>query len=161
MPYGERSKSISRLLPLNDKCPPFAEHFERWHADQVKRHCAPKTAERYYELGQIAIRRFGDVALDLLDTMQLEAAVNHWSDHGGRITEEHPKGRPLSAKTVRHIAFMVHSCLQKAVKWKLLSANPMEDVDKPALFRRRPKVLDSQGLDALLRRAAGTRASIR
>jgi integrase len=137
--------------------PTFAAHFERWHGDHVKRHCSPKTAERYYELGQVAIRLFGNMPLDELDTMKLESAVNHLSDHGGRPTEEHPKGRPLSAKTVRHIAFMVHSCLQKAIKWKLISANPMEDVDKPALVRRRPKVLDRQGLDALFRRAAGTR----
>jgi integrase len=147
----ERTPAAERVMPT------FAEHFEKWHAEHVKRHCSPKTAERYYELGQVAIRLFGAVPLDQLDTMQLEAAVNHLSDRGGRPTKEHPNGRPLSAKTVRHVAFLVHSCLQKAIKWKLISANPMEDVDKPAMVRRRPKILDRQGLDALLRRAAGTR----
>jgi integrase len=137
--------------------PTFAEFFERWFMECAKRKCAPKTAERYHELGQVAIRHFGDVALDKLDTMQLQATVNGLVDHGGRITEAHPEGRPLAPKTVRHIAFMVHSCLQQAVKWKIITENPMENVDKPKLARRRPKVLDRHGLDALLQRAAGTR----
>jgi hypothetical protein len=46
----------------------FAEFFERWHS-QKQRHCAPKTGERYYQLGQYAVRTFGDILLTELDTM--------------------------------------------------------------------------------------------
>ena len=147
----ERTPAAERTIST------FAEFFERWFTECAKRKCAPKTAERYHELGQVAIRHFGDIPLDKLDTMQLQATVNGLVDHGGRITEEYPRGRPLAPKTVRHIAFMVHSCLQQAVKWKIITENPMENVDKPKLARRDPKVLDRHGLDALLQRAAETR----
>jgi integrase len=147
----ERPAAPERTMPT------FAEFFERWFTECAKRKCAPKTAERYHELGRVAIRHFGDKPLDKLDTMKLQEIVNGLVDHGGRITETHPGGRPLAAKTVRHIAFMTHSCLQQAVKWKIIAENPMENVDKPKLARRQPKVLDRKGLDALLRRAAGTR----
>jgi integrase len=136
--------------------PTFAEHFERWHAESVKRDCSPKTAERYYELGQAAVALFGKVAIDQLDTLRLTEAVNWLSDHGGRITEAHPQGRPLAPKTVRHVAFLVQGCLQQAVDWDLIPKNPMEKVRKPKVPRRRPKVIDRSGFQTLLRQTAGT-----
>ncbi len=54
--------------------PTFAEFFERWHTECVKRECQPKTAERYYELGQYAVRLFGNTPLDRLDAMRLSRA---------------------------------------------------------------------------------------
>jgi integrase len=147
----ERTPTTERAVPT------FREFFERWHTECVKRECAPKTAERYHELGQYAVRLFGNVPLDRLDAMQLAAAVNHFCDCGGRVTEEYPKGRPLAPKTVRHIAFLVQDCLQQAVDWDILARNPMLKVRKPKVPRRRPKVADHAGLNKLLNTAAGTR----
>ena len=48
------------------------------------RDCGRKTSERYDELGQYAIRRFGDVPLDGLTTEQLQTDVGRLLDHGGR-----------------------------------------------------------------------------
>ena len=129
--------------------PTFAEFFERWHSECVKRECAPKTAERYYELGQYAVRLFGAVPLDKLDTMQLQAAVNQLSDHGGVPTKQHPKGRPLAAKTIQHICGVVQGCLDQAVDWDILTKNPMLKVKKPKVPKRRPKIVDSTGFASL------------
>src|SRR6516164_5808180 len=79
--------------------PAFAEFFERWYTECVTRECSPKTAERYHELGQYAVRLFGGTPLDKLDTMQLAGAMNRLADHGGQVTKQHPQGRPLAAKT--------------------------------------------------------------
>jgi integrase len=146
-----------RIPALQRTVPTFAEFFERWHRECVKRECAPKTAERYLELGQYAIRLFGDVPLDALDTMRLAEDMNKLADHGGRITKQHPQGRPLAPKTVRHVAFLVQGCLQQAVDWELFPKNPMLKVKKPKVPRRRPKIVDRGGFNALLRKAAGTR----
>jgi hypothetical protein len=89
----ERTPAAERAMPT------FAEFFARWHAGCVKRECAPKTAERYHELGQYGVRLFGEVPLDKLDTMQLATAMNQLSDRGGIATKQHPKGRPLAPKT--------------------------------------------------------------
>jgi integrase len=147
----QRTPAAERAIPT------FTEFFERWHAEYVKRECAPKTAERYYELGQYAVRLFGGVPLDKLDAMQLQTAVNQLSERGGRKTDEHPEGRPLAPKTVRHIAFLVQDCLKQAVDWDILAGNPMLKVRKPKVPRRRPKVADCDGLNRLLKSAAGTR----
>ena len=135
--------------------PAFAEFFERYHSECVARECAPKTVERTHELAQYAIKLFGDAPLNVLTAEQLTLAVNRLLDHGGRVTKQHPKGRPLAPKTVRHIAFLVQACLEKAVDWDILIKNPMKKVKKPRVPRRRPKVVDRGGFDQLLQDTAG------
>jgi integrase len=148
---------LSEAPPVKQTVPTFAEFFERWDKECFSRECSRKTAERYRELGRYAIKLFGTVPLDQLNTMQLAGCVNQLSDQGGRITKTHPQGRPLAPKTVRHIAFLVQDCLEQAVDWNLIAKNPMLRVRKPKLVRRRPKVIDRHGLNALLSKVAGTR----
>jgi integrase len=147
----QRAPQVERAMPT------FAEFFERWHKECTERECAPKTAERYRELARSAIRLFGALPLDQLTAEQLAVAVNRLADRGGQITKQHPHGRPLAPKTVRHIAFLVQGCLQQAVDWDIIPKNPMLLVKKPKVPRRRPKVVDRAGLNALLAKAADRR----
>lgn len=99
----------------------------RWMLEHAGRKCSPKTFERYGELGAYAIRqnveiagrphRFGEVTLEKFGPMQMELLINGLLDHGGQKTKEIPEGKPPSAKSVRHIACVVHGCFEKAVKW--------------------------------------------
>jgi integrase len=142
-------------VPTEDRAmPTFAEFFERWHREYAALHCAPKTSERYLELGHIASRYFGDQPLDCLDTMQLQEAFNQLLARGGRKTKPYPQGRPLSAKTVVHIQNVVQKCVDLAVDWNIITRNPMLKVRKPKLVKKKPRVLDAQAL-------AGFLASIR
>jgi integrase len=145
----ERTPAAQREIPT------FAEFFERWHNEVVIRQHSPKTAERSHELAQYAIRLFGDTPLDKLTTEQLTSDMNRLADHGGCVTKQHPKGRPLSPKTVRHIAFGVQACLEQAVDWDILMKNPMKKVKKPKVPKRKPKIVDKVGFAALLRKTAG------
>jgi integrase len=146
----ERTPAPERAVPT------FSQFFTRWHADK-QRHCVPKTAERYGELGQYAVRLFGATPLDRLDAMGLTDAVHQLSDHGGQATKQCPRGRALAPKTVRHIAFLVQDVLEYAVNFELITKNPMAKVTKPRVLRRRPKIVDRAGLDQLLAKAAGRR----
>ena len=137
--------------------PTFAEFFARWDEECFSRVCAPKTVERYRELGEYAMKLFGDIPIDQLHTAQLVRVVNQLSDYGGLVTKAHPRGRPLAPKTVRHIAFLVQDCLEQAVDWDLIAKNPMEKVKKPKLPRRRPRVVDRGGLTSLLSKVRKTR----
>jgi integrase len=83
--------------------------------------------------------------------------MNRLLDHGGRVDKEHPKGRPLAPRTVRHIAFGVQACLEQAVDWDLIAKNPMKKVRKPKVPRRRPAVIDRDAFARLLEIAAGVR----
>jgi integrase len=147
--------------------PLFAAFFERWMQEHASRKCAPKTIERYGELGEYAIRQtveiagvsrpMGGIPIDQFGPMQMELLINVLRDRGGQKTKEYPEGRPLSPKSVRHIACVVHGCFEKAVKWQLLTRNPMDGIEFPKLTRKEPKVVGKGGVGKLLERARGTR----
>jgi integrase len=99
----------------------------------------------------------GEVTIDKFGPMQMELLVNALSDHGGQKTERYPQGRPLSPKTVRHIAFLVHGCFEKAVKWEFIPRNPMHDVELPKVAKKPPQAIEKGGVGKLLRHARDTR----
>ena len=82
--------------------------------------------------------------------MELQTAVNALVDHGGKNHGSNPQRPTTRTEDSPARRVLVHSCLQQAVKWKIIAENPMENVDKPKLARRQPKVLDRHGLDGAL-----------
>jgi hypothetical protein len=74
------AEAVKSAIPSR-QLPAFAEFFETWMTEHAARKCAPKTVERYRELGNYAIRqmveigkqahRFGDVTLDKFGPMQM------------------------------------------------------------------------------------------
>lgn len=147
----ERKPAAERTIPT------FAETFTRWHKEVIAQNWSPKSVERYGELSKYAIGLFGDQPLDQLNSYDLTVAVNQLRDHGGRVTKEHPQGRPLAAKTTRHIFFLIKGVFSQAVDWDLIAKNPMAKMKAPKVPKRRPKIVAREGFNALLRRTHGTR----
>jgi integrase len=141
--------------PEPKRVPTFAEFFERYHAEVVRRHQGEKQIERIPELGAYGIRLFGDAPLDQLSPEQLTTDMNRLEDHGGRVSKRHPKGGPLSSTTVRHIEFAIQACLDQAVDWEIIGKNPMKKVRKHKRVKRDPQVVDKNGLDRLLDEVTG------
>jgi hypothetical protein len=146
--------------------PAFEAFFTNWVDEHAARRCAPKTIERYRELGRYALKHIGAVPIKDLTTMQIQQTIHRLEDAGGAITKEHPQGKPLSAKTVRHIGTLLHTCLGDAVRLGHLAVNPMADhrVILPKLPKRKPPVLDTEKLgppseEHQIRRAARNRHS--
>src|SRR6185369_15385692 len=48
-----------------------------------------------------------------------------------------------SAKTVHHIAGLVHVALETAIRWKLLKSNPIDGVQLPKVQKREAAVLET------------------
>lgn len=139
--------------------PPFVQYFEYWLKEHASRRCAPKTLERYHELGAYLIRELGDVRLNEMTTAKIQEAIHRLKDHGGRRTEAEPHGRPLAPKTVRHIGTLLYTVLSDADRLGVLKiAHPMANrrVLLPKLTKRRPAVLDERKLQALFDRARNT-----
>ena len=147
--------------------PTFGEFYKRWMQEHAIRKTAPKTAERYGELGAYAIRQavevngiqrpMGEIPLDQFGPMQMELLINALHDHGGQKTKEHPQGRPLSPRSVRHVASVVHGCFEKAVKWQIITRNPMARIELPKMTKKPPAIVEKDGARKLLERAQGTR----
>jgi integrase len=137
----------------------FASFFATWMTEYARRHCAPKTAERYEQLGAYAIKHFGDVALTELRPFALEKAFNALLDHGGQVTPSHPNGRPLSPKTVREVAFLTYGVLKKARAWELISENPadFERITLPKPEKKQAAIVEKEAFRAFIDRARTTR----
>jgi integrase len=137
----------------------FSTFFAKWMQEYARRHCTPKTAESYEQLGAYAIAHFGDVLLTELQPETLEVAFNALLDHGGRKTPQYPAGRPLAPKTVRGVAFLVYGVLKKARAWKLISANPadFECITLPKRDKKRAVFVEKEALRAFVERARTTR----
>jgi integrase len=128
----------------------FSAFLNRWLEEHAKHRCTPKTLERYVQLGRHATNSLGDAELQSLAPVAIESMLNRLLDSGGRRDETHPDGRPLSARTVRHIAFLIHDSLESAVRWGILSANPMDRVVLPKAEKKEVRALDKRGLSQLL-----------
>jgi integrase len=140
--------------------PTFPEYIRYWLGEHASRRCAPKTLERYAELSEYLIRQLGETRINELTTAQIQHAVHRLEDCGGRVTEEHPNGRPLAPKTVRHIGTLLYTCLAEADRLGVLKIpHPMANkrVRLPKLVKRDPAVLDKEKLQTLFTRARSTR----
>ena len=140
--------------------PTFSEYFKYWMEEHAARRCAPKTLERYWDIGRYLAKHLGDTRINELTTAQIQHAIHRLQDAGGQITKEFPNGRPLAPKTVRHIGTLLYTALAEADRMGMLKIpHPMVNkrVVLPKLPKRRPPVLDKEKLKALFERARGTR----
>jgi integrase len=70
-------------------------------------------------------------------------------DSGGWNRKE-KAARPLSAKTIRHIAGLLHVALETAMRWKLLKANPVDGVQLPKVIKHEGQALDAGQIAAFV-----------
>jgi integrase len=140
--------------------PTFAAYIRYWTEEHAGRRCAPKTLERYRDLGRYLVKHLGETRINELTTAQIQHVIHRLKDAGGQITKEFPNGRPLAAKTVRHIGGLLYTALAEADRLGVLKIpHPMANkrVVLPKLPKRRPPVLDKEKLGLLFDRARGTR----
>ena len=140
--------------------PTFSEYFKYWMEEHAARRCAPKTLERYQDLGRYLAKHLGDTRINELTTAQIQHAIHRLKDAGGQTTKEFPNGRPLAPKTVRHVGTLLYTALAEAFRMGMLKIpHPMANkrVVLPKLPKRGPPVLDKEKLRALFERARGTR----
>jgi integrase len=147
---------VSQNLTRRNGVFPSVPFLERWLYEYAKHRCTPKTLERYITLGRHATKYLGETELQNFAPLAIESMLNDLLDSGGRKDEAHPNGRQLSARTVRHVAFLIHDSLESAVRWGLLPANPMDRVVLPKAEKKEIRALDKEGLSQLLGAVRGT-----
>lgn len=130
----------------------FAAFLQEWFREHAERNCSGKTVERYRQLAAYILPRIGATKLQDLSALTLERVFNRVKDVGGRDRKKKVP-RPLSAKTVRHIAGLVHVALDTAIRWKLIKSNPVDGVQLPKVKRREVNALDADQVAAFLEAA--------
>jgi integrase len=107
--------------------------FFRQHAEEK---LAPKTIERYRELGAYLAPELLAMALGDITPLHLSREWNRLLKSGGRHRKT-KQARPLSAKTVRHIAGLVSSAFARAERWGLVAKNPVTRSEPPVPKKHR------------------------
>src|ERR1700686_3915650 len=111
----------------------LVHEFFRQHAEEK---FAPKTIERYRELAAYLAPELLTMPLAKITPLHLSREWNRLLKSGGHHRKT-KQARPLSAKTVRHIAGLVSSAFARAGKWGLVTSNPVTHSEPPVPKKHR------------------------
>jgi integrase len=103
------------------------KEFFTQHVDEK---LAPKTIERYHEQAAYLDPELLRMPIAEITPLHLTREWNRLLKRGGhhRRTKQ---PRPLSAKTVRNIAGVISSAFARAIRWGLISTNPVTNSEPP------------------------------
>lgn len=103
------------------------EEFFHQHAD---RNLAPKTVERYHDSVEYLDPVLLAMTLTEITPLHLNREWARLLNSGGH-TRKNRTPRPMSAKTVRNIAGVVSSAFARALRWGLVTSNPVTTSEPP------------------------------
>lgn len=114
----------------------LATLLDEFFAEHAEKKLAPKTVERYREQAGYIAQELRDMALTDITPLHLSREWGRLLESGGH-NRKTKAARPLSAKTVRNIAGVVSSAFARAIKWGLVTVNPVEASKPPVIKKRR------------------------
>ena len=122
-----------------------SEYLDKW-LEHAAASVAPRTAERYASIARLHLApALGHHRLEALKPMHIAAYYTEALRSG-----RHDGKGGLSAQTVVHHHRVLHEALRQAVRWQLLSSNPVEAVDSPRVQKYEMNVLDEAQTRALI-----------
>lgn len=126
----------------------------RLFLESAARRLSPKTIERYRTMVPYFDEGLLDTPVSEISTLMLEREYWRLREKGGhhRRTGE---PRPLSAKTVRHMAGLVSAALNDAVRLGFLRSSPAAAVKLPPLENTERRSLNHRELECYFAAAAG------
>jgi integrase len=124
------------------------QYLERW-LDHMRPLVSPKTQERYSQMARAnLIPAIGATLIAKVTPMQISVAYATMVSNG------------LAPATVTHVHRLLSQAFKHAVRWRILSANPCDDVSPPRVERREMRVWNTQTMAAALDAAHGWRCHI-
>jgi integrase len=119
----------------------FLDRWEGWAATQV----SAKTLERYRELTAHHIRpHLGASRIQKLKTV-------NFAELYGRLQKPKPEGGAgLAPKTVGHVHRLLHRVFDCAVKWGVITNNPVSPSEPPRVTRREITILSPDQIDSVI-----------
>ena len=124
----------------------LADYLDKWLKDYVRPNLSPRTAEGYESIVHQHIKP----ALGKLIITQLkpEHIQQYYSD---KLEKGRCNGKGgLSPMTVRHHHMTLHCALEMAVKWGLLTRNPVDAVIPPRAQRKEMATMNEQEIKEFL-----------
>ena len=119
----------------------FLDRWEAWAAGQV----SLKTMERYSELLKLYVRpRLGASRLQRLRT------VNFAELYGDLQKSKEAGGSGLAPRTVGHVHRLLKRIMGHALKWSLMTSNPVASADPPPVQRAEIEILGPLQIKAIV-----------
>jgi integrase len=125
-----------------------------WFELYSKPNIRPNTANYYSRMiDNYVVPNIGEIKLSKLTARDLQQLYNDLKDHG-RVRESLKAKSPgLSSSYVRGLHRMLHSCLDRAVKERLLLRNPADDCIPPKAQKQEMKILHPDHISSYLHAA--------
>ena len=121
------------------------QFLEKWLA-HIRSDVSPRTHERYAEISRNNLAPLlGKIPLQKLQTQNIIAALEK-ARANGRVDQS----GGLSPQTVRHIYRILFQAMSQAVRWHMLSRNPLDLVPVPEVQRRLLNIHSLQEASALI-----------
>ena len=127
---------------------------ETWFEIYSKPHIRENT-QKYYRrfIDRHVLPTLGDINLAKLTGRDIQKMYNEVREHG-RIHEAQKEKNPgMSDSYVRGLHTMMHNCLDRAVRERLLLRNPADDCIAPKIQKKEMKVLKPEHLGRYLKTA--------
>ena len=126
---------------------------QTWYEVYSRPHTRDST-RRFYE-GYIdrIIPALGDIPLKKLTGRDIQKLYNDTKEHGRIRKEQKDKDPGLSDTYVRGMHTMLHGCLQRAVKERLIPYNPSDDCIVPKVRKGEMKILPQESIAAYFKEA--------
>lgn len=136
-------KSATAPLPRS-----LADLLSEFFSAHAEKNLAPKTLERYREMSAYLSPELLGMRLDEITPLHLNREWNRLLESGGHHRRT-KAARSLSPKTVRNVAGMVSSAMNRAIFWGLILTNPATNSEVPKSPRRKEGVAFSPAQQAL------------
>jgi integrase len=142
-----RSRAAPAPVPLQRT---LGDWLQQWLNTYALDRCQPKTLERYRQLAAYVLQTSDGEPSALAQTPL--AAVTHQELEAilyGLLKAKGKRRKHISARTVRHIAGLLHVALNKAFKLEIIQVNPMLRVELPSVEKQDARSLTPDQIRAL------------
>ena len=132
-----------------------AEWAALWFEVYAKPNIRERTADYYNRyITKHIVPCLGDIKLNKLTGRQIQKMYNDLLDHGRERVSQKEKNPGLSGTYVHGVHVMLHNCLNRAVKERLIVSNPADDVIVPKIDKKEMKILPPEQVKAYLKAAS-------
>ena len=132
-----------------------AEWAALWFEVYAKPNIRERTADYYNRyITKHIVPCLGDIKLNKLTGRQIQKMYNDLLDHGRERVSQKDKNPGLSGTYVHGVHVMLHNCLNRAVKERLIVRNPADDVIVPKIDKKEMKILPPEQVKAYLKAAS-------
>lgn len=126
-----------------------------WFEIYAKPNIRERTADYYNRyITKHIVPCIGDIKLSKLTGRQIQKMYNDLLDHGRERASQKDKNPGLSGTYVHGVHVMLHNCLNRAVKERLIVRNPADDVIVPKIDKKEMKILPPKQVKAYLKAAS-------